>query len=74
MPLHDKEESSCNEIDGEEAYYVEKIVDVKVKNGVKNYLVKWKGYDEKDNSWEPENGLQCDELIAQFEEERSKSE
>lgn len=39
--------------DQEEEYVVEKIVDKKLAGGVENYLVKWKGYSNKHNTWEP---------------------
>ena len=32
--------------DGEEEFVVEKIKDIRIKNRVKQYLVKWKGYSE----------------------------
>lgn len=40
-----------------EEYVVEKIIDCRIKNGVKEYLLKWIGYDDKDNTWEPESKI-----------------
>lgn len=37
---------------------VEKIVEhKKLKNGKYKYLVKWVGYNDSDNTWEPQNNL-----------------
>ena len=38
-------------------YSVEKIVATCTRKGKKEFLVKWKGYSNKFNSWEPENNL-----------------
>lgn len=38
------------------------------------YLIKWEGYDEEDNSWEPAENLDCDELVKEFEAEHAKKE
>ncbi|KAI6178215.1 Chromobox protein-like protein 1 [Aphelenchoides besseyi] len=50
-------------------YIVEAILDKRFKkNGKVEYLIKWQGYNGlDDNTWEPKENCQCEELIETFE-------
>jgi len=51
----------------EEIYEVERIVRRRKKRGVWMYRVKWKGFDAKENTWEPEENLtSCKEMLENF--------
>ena len=51
-----------------EEYTVEKIVDKRAaKNGKIEYLLKWKGYGDKYNTWVAKEKMYCDHLIIEFE-------
>ena len=72
--------SDCDSIKNElleddEEYSVEKIVDKKCDalNGKVQYLIKWKGYANSENTWEPIENLYCTDLIEKFEKKYDKS-
>ena len=70
MPRHklDGESSSSSEEEQGE-YKVEAILQKRRQAGKTQYLIKWEGYDESDNTWEPiENLAGCEDMIADFNE------
>jgi len=56
-------------------YEVERILDRKYEDGENYYLVKWKGYDSSESTWEPiKNLIHSREIIKQFELENEIKE
>ncbi|UJR21714.1 hypothetical protein I4U23_024791 [Adineta vaga] len=53
-----------------ERFEIERIVDKRYRNDRLEYLIKWRGYPDSQNTWEPSNnieGEQESELLAEYE-------
>lgn len=46
----------CMSKDGKPQYYVERILDERMNDGQLEYLIKWEGYPDSENSWEAASG------------------
>uniref|UniRef100_A0A336LVR4 CSON002945 protein n=1 Tax=Culicoides sonorensis TaxID=179676 RepID=A0A336LVR4_CULSO len=69
-----KDELEDSDEDDEKEYEVARILDVRVKkNGNREFLVHWKGWSSRFDNWEPEDNLNCDELIADFDKKLEKA-
>jgi len=63
------------EEDDGERWAVEAIVDDGVDRDTKvhMYLVKWEGYSQDENTWEPRQNLKgCETLISAYEKDKTK--
>ena len=50
---------------------IEKVVDKRVdSDGQVKYFVKWKGYSNEENTWEPIENIEADAMIEEFENKR----
>ena len=55
------------DVEGTPKYKVEEILDLRLKHGKLEYLVKWSGYTDNYNTWEPEaNCANSPEIISDF--------
>jgi len=60
--------SSMDDMDGDDQVFAaEQITKKRLRKGRTEYLVKWKGWAPKFNTWEPEENILDPRLIQQFE-------
>ena len=53
---------------GPEFSEIESVLDKRVRGGVVQYKVKWKGWNNRYNCWRDQSDLECTELIDKYEE------
>jgi hypothetical protein len=77
IPLHPPGEESAYGMSGEsssegeeDSWEVEKIVGERMKDGRRQYQLKWKGWNSSDNTWEDEDNLSCDFLLQAYREQK----
>ena len=58
-------------VDDEPEWEVEQILDMRTRQSGKQYLIRWKGYSNAHDSWEPRENIKAPLLMAEFEERRS---
>jgi hypothetical protein len=67
-PAESEKEEDMEEEEDTTEYEVDKIIGRKSENGIDYWLVKWKGYEDESNTWEPHQNV-CDtapEAILDF--------
>ena len=61
------------EDDDEEEFVIEKVVDKRVdSDGLVEYFLKWKGYSDEENTWEPLENVETEEMIIEYEKSKNK--
>ncbi|CAK9882282.1 unnamed protein product [Sphagnum jensenii] len=64
----EEDESVYEETLGEGMFEIEAIRRKRTRRGKKEYFVKWRGWPEKDNTWEPyEHIRRCSDILEEFE-------
>ena len=53
----DSRESSSEAVQNNDYYVVEKILQIKEANNDKEFLIRWVGYPETEETWEPEDNI-----------------
>ena len=53
-------------IDDEQEWEVEEILDCRRHRKKLQYLIKWKGFDSTENTWEPVTNLRSPQLLQEF--------
>ena len=56
-------------LDGEKGWIIEQILDVRKKGNGHQYLIKWEGFGDEDNTWETRTSLNDDEMLRIWHEQ-----
>src|SRR5579863_4373909 len=68
------EEPPPDLVEGQPEWEVEKILQERTRRGKKQYLIRWKGYSDAHDSWEPKANLNAPELLQAFHQRHKKVE
>lgn len=67
LPRKESVPESDDEDEGDERYEVARILRHKIDDvGSILFRIKWKGYGQEDNTWEPLDNLDCKEMLDAF--------
>lgn len=58
----------------DDVYEVEQILDHKGRPGNFQYLIKWKGYSDAHNTWEPQGNLNADRILETYWHQRKQAQ
>lgn len=61
----DRKENRIGE-ENNDIYEVEKLIDDKKIGKIRYFLVRWKGYEPSDDSWERESNLKCAAILKKY--------
>lgn len=62
---------STSDSDNDSDYEVEKLIGHKRKRDGMHYLVRWKNYSAKHDTWEPADNLNCPEILEKYKKENN---
>lgn len=56
-----------NFVNSDNMYEVEKIMNHRIVNGKMSFLVRWKNYSSKHDSWVTQSDLNCEEILKAYQ-------
>jgi len=69
----DETTSDVDDAGSPSSYEVERFIDTRKIGSDREFLVRWKGFGENDDSWEPERNMNCRDMIDEFLEDRKRA-
>ena len=58
--------TEVQQLDPQKEYEVETVLDCQYVRGKIKYLIKWEGYPQSENTWEPKGNLNCPQKLEEF--------